>query len=1696
MDSPSISAEIFQLNSVSGGLRPGAISFKNVTVESEKYVCVRDVQEDGQTSLVIVDLEKHESIRNNVKDAESCVMNPKSKILALRSGRNLQVFDVDASRRLKATLFHDDVVFWRWIDERTLGVVTAGAVYHWSLDTAADDAPQHIFDRDADYDSSVQVLSYRSDEQKKWLVVTGVTRDPSGAMVGKALLYSVENRSSRVLDGHACCFISTSTPSDSRKCNVMCLAWNSPQQGGQVMIMELPTGSKTDLSLPRRIYNIRIQPGDFPVAMHVSDRHKLLTVVMSRGSFVLMDIFTGAALAEQSFTQAVVFRGADDNKVGGVVCVSNQGSVIRIGPNDGGIISFVKNRMQNPELALRIASTANLGGVDDLFKVQLDNYLRSGNIEEAVRMCVRAPGNSLRTRETLMRFMQIPQQPGQPPAISTYFKIVLAETNLNELESVELARAVVPKGGIGYVKQQFDEGKLMASEELGDLVQQADPNMALKIFHQGNVHAKVLNVLLQRNETQKAVEYCKRANFSPDWAVIANNFIRVAPQDAVSLCLMLYREMGDKPILSAEEVVDMFVSAQHIQQATEFLLEVLRDHNDESTMDLQTKLLEMNLKYSHPSVADKIFVRNICQHYDGMKLAPLCERASLYQHAIDCYIIAQKQDPDLNNLGSIRRCLQQLQNFNPEWLVDFFGKLNKQDSLKCLEDLCSNSRQNFKVIVQVATKYSDALSAADLIDLFLEHNLYDILYYYLGAVVPYTRDPEVHFRYIEAAAEMGQMQELERMTRESPCYDAERTKNYLKTKQLTDVWPFINVCDQHNMLNEMVHYLVETGNKSYIEQYVTRRSPGNTPQVVQALIECNVSEDFIKNMLSVVGTMCPIEELVQCVEEVGRLHLIKQWLEDRRSEKKTDTALFNALAKIYVDIGESPEQFLAENEYYDAKVVGKYCETRDPNLAYIAYCHGHCSEEMIDLCHRNGMYKQLARFLVKEQNLDLWASVLGQDSIQRQQLVESVQQTALPESEVSEEVSTTVRAFMNANLTEELTSLLGQIVMHGRFRKNRFLENLLIMSAVRARKDKVMEYVTTLEDYDAPDIAHIASGAGMHEVAFVVYTRHNMKKEAITVLLQDMNDVSRGRAFAQKTDNAVVWSVLGEYLVKQDEVHEGIECLIKAKNPDLVAEVTSAAERTNQYSDLIKYLTMARQYSRAKDNKIDTALVITYAKTGRLGELEEFLKETHNVKIGVIADRCFDDKLYESARVLYTVANNYARLASTEVMLNNLPAAIEAAQKAKSIHTYKEVNLACIEAGELKLAGICAVPVVLKAEEIGGICNRYESRGLWEDLFSVLKSASAQQGAHMSIFTEMGVLLAKYRPEKLIEHVNMYPRKINTHKMIAVCEQYHHWVALRLLHINNEDWLAAANTMMQHHADAFDNEIFKDTISHLGASDVVYTAIGFYLKTHPDLLNDFLSSIFKRVDPERVMVETQRLAPIHVIRTFLEAAQERNVKKVNEALNDLYIEEEDFKALRHSVETYNNFDSEELSSRLEKMELFEFRKIALLLHRKNKRYAHAIAVAKENRLFEEAIGTAAESADGDLVTSLLDYFVKDYPECFAACLYTCYDLLDPATVLQKAWLNQRTEMAMPYVIQVLQEYSSKIDKMEKSMTDAQNAAKDAARRAGPMQGPGAMPLMIEQSGGMPMNGMAMPMGVPHQSANFGIQTQFGSGRPF
>ena len=86
----------------------------------------------------------------------------------------------------------------------------------------------------------------------------------------------------------------------------------------------------------------------------------------------------------------------------------------------------------------------------------------------------------------------------------------------------------------------------------------------------------------------------------------------------------------------------------------------------------------------------------------------------------------------------------------------------------------------------------------------------------------YSEDPDIHFKYIEAAAKTGQIKEVERVTRESNFYDAEKTKNFLMEAKRPDARRLINVCDRFGVVPDLTHYLYTNNMLRYIEGYVQK----------------------------------------------------------------------------------------------------------------------------------------------------------------------------------------------------------------------------------------------------------------------------------------------------------------------------------------------------------------------------------------------------------------------------------------------------------------------------------------------------------------------------------------------------------------------------------------------------------------------------------------------------------------------------------------------------------------------------------------------------------------------------------------------------------------------------------------------------------------------------------------------------------
>ena len=243
----------------------------------------------------------------------------------------------------------------------------------------------------------------------------------------------------------------------------------------------------------------------------------------------------------------------------------------------------------------------------------------------------------------------------------------------------------------------------------------------------------------------------------------------------------------------------------------------------------------------------------------------------------------------------------------------------------------------------------------------------------------------------------------------------------------------------------------------------------------------------------------------------------------------------------------------------------------------------------------------------------------------------------------------------------------------------------------------------------------------------------------------------------------------------------------------------------------------------------------------------------------------------------------------------------------------------------------------------------------------------------MGMFTELGIALSKYHPDRVMEHLKLFWSRINIPKMIRACEEAHLWPELVFLYCHYDEWDNAALAMMERAADAWEHHSFKDIIVKVANLEIYYRALNFYLQEQPSLLTDLLQALTPRIDVNRVVKMFEKSDNIPLIKPFLLNVQSQNKKTVNSAINDLLIEEEDYKTLRDSVENYDNYDPVELAQRLERHELVFFRQIAASIYRKNKRWEKSIALSKQDKLFKDAIETAAISGKPDVVEELLRY---------------------------------------------------------------------------------------------------------------------------
>ena len=504
-------------------------------------------------------------------------------------------------------------------------------------------------------------------------------------------------------------------------------------------------------------------------------------------------------------------------------------------------------------------------------------------------------------------------------------------------------------------------------------------------------------------------------------------------------------------------------------------------------------------------------------------------------------------------------------------------------------------------------------------------------------------------------------------------------------------------------------------------------------------------------------------------------------------------------------------------------------------------------------------------------------------------------------------------------MPSELINLLERIVLQGSdFSDNRNLQNLLILTAIRADSTRVAGYIDQLDNFDAKDIALICVSEeyNLFEEGYSIYVKfskpeHTPDKDeqiemqvlAIGVLVDYMKDLDRAKTYATQCDEKPVWSKLGKAQLEGKFAAEAIESFINADDPSEYVMVCAEANDAEIWTELIPYLLMARK--TMQENLVDTELIYAYAKTNNLTELEKFLTGPNVSNIQNIGDRCFNEGLYQAAKLLFISINNNSKLALCHIHLGEYREAVEAAKKANNVSTWKAVCFACLRADEFRLASICGLEVIKYPDHLDEVVIYYSDLGHFGHVISLFEQGIGLEDAHIGIFTELAILYTKHMPEKVMDHCKVFFTKLNVSKVVRACERARMFKPAVYLYMHDKQHDNAIKTMIER-APAWENDLFLDSVTKVRNAELMYKAVAYYLTTHPMLFTRLMEVLEETIDHSRVISQLRRTGDwaLQIGQKYMKSVQKYDLSAVNEALNEVCIWLSIFSCLHQSSSSY------------------------------------------------------------------------------------------------------------------------------------------------------------------------------------------------
>lgn len=235
-----------------------------------------------------------------------------------------------------------------------------------------------------------------------------------------------------------------------------------------------------------------IPENDFPIRVVYNSIYKLLFIYTKFGFVFVIEPNSGTCIMNEKYSDSPIYLVTPSLDHSNHYILNRKGEVYESYVK---IESFFNKCIEKGgDYFDSIGVFMNNVSADEQSKIYrnyFDKLKNSGNYLEALLLVAKSGKPFLRTFEYLSSIKDFPNI-NETSALLEYFAIVLDDGKLNEVESLELVQLALNKKKLDIVRKWLDADQIFCTAQLGKVVIEADPELALKIFEKSASEAMII----------------------------------------------------------------------------------------------------------------------------------------------------------------------------------------------------------------------------------------------------------------------------------------------------------------------------------------------------------------------------------------------------------------------------------------------------------------------------------------------------------------------------------------------------------------------------------------------------------------------------------------------------------------------------------------------------------------------------------------------------------------------------------------------------------------------------------------------------------------------------------------------------------------------------------------------------------------------------------------------------------------------------------------------------------------------------------------------------------------------------------------------------------------------------------------------------------------------------------------------------